>query len=75
MRRRHHLCRKRHSAGSRCHNSIVLTATVGGNGGVFFDNLSVTGGVPEPAVWAMMLAGFGLMGAALRRRRGALLAA
>ena len=28
-----------------------------------------TSGVPEPASWAMMVAGFGLMGAALRRRR------
>jgi hypothetical protein len=27
------------------------------------------GGVPEPATWAMMIAGFGLAGAALRRRR------
>lgn len=27
------------------------------------------GGVPEPATWALMLAGFGLMGAALRGRR------
>ncbi len=26
--------------------------------------------VPEPAVWAMLLAGFGLTGATLRRRRG-----
>jgi hypothetical protein len=31
------------------------------------DNVSVTG-VPEPAAWAMMLVGFGLAGAALRRR-------
>ena len=28
-----------------------------------------TGGVPEPATWGLMLAGFGLAGAALRRRR------
>ena len=28
--------------------------------------------VPEPAAWAMMIAGFGLAGATLRRRRGAL---
>ncbi|MBS0362520.1 MAG: PEP-CTERM sorting domain-containing protein [Proteobacteria bacterium] len=27
------------------------------------------GGVPEPATWALMIAGFGLAGAALRRRR------
>lgn len=29
----------------------------------------VVGGVPEPASWAMLIAGFGLTGAALRRRR------
>ena len=28
-----------------------------------------TAGVPEPATWAMMIAGFGLVGASLRRRR------
>jgi hypothetical protein len=28
-----------------------------------------TGGVPEPATWALMIAGFGSAGAALRRRR------
>ena len=27
------------------------------------------GGVPEPAAWAMMLAGFGLVGSAMRRRQ------
>jgi len=29
----------------------------------------VFGSVPEPATWAMMIAGFGLVGASLRRRR------
>lgn len=29
------------------------------------------GGVPEPAAWAMMLAGFGLVGAVMRRREKA----
>ncbi len=28
------------------------------------------GGVPEPASWAMLIAGFGLVGAVARRRRG-----
>ncbi|HEY0437051.1 MAG TPA: PEPxxWA-CTERM sorting domain-containing protein [Phenylobacterium sp.] len=31
-------------------------------------------GTPEPATWALMLTGFGLAGAGLRRRRGALAA-
>lgn len=30
------------------------------------------GGVPEPASWAMLIGGFGLVGGAMRRRRGAL---
>ncbi len=32
---------------------------------------SPTGGVPEPAAWTLMLSGFGLAGASLRRRRTA----
>lgn len=40
-----------------------------------FDDLTlgstqIGGGVPEPASWAMMIAGFGFVGAAARRRRG-----
>jgi hypothetical protein len=34
-----------------------------------FDGSGVTRPVPEPAAWAMMLVGFGLIGAMLRRRR------
>ncbi|MDB5497818.1 MAG: pyruvate-binding protein [Phenylobacterium sp.] len=38
-----------------------------------FSNVSTNGGgvlgIPEPATWTMMIAGFGLAGAALRRRR------
>jgi len=34
------------------------------------DNISVTSGaVPEPATWALMIGGFGMAGAMLRRRR------
>jgi hypothetical protein len=40
---------------------------------VVYDNITFgsvnPGGVPEPAAWAMMLAGFGLVGAAMRRRQ------
>ncbi len=34
-----------------------------------------TGAVPEPASWTMMIAGFGLVGAAVRRRRTGVVAA
>lgn len=54
----------------------------GGSGGQYlkagaqdyqnFTNNGVSGAVPEPAVWTMMIAGFGLAGAALRRRRTAM---
>ena len=62
------------------HFSYTVTAT-GSSAAVSFaglekeelyelDNVSVTGvGVPEPATWALMIGGFGLTGAALRRRR------
>jgi hypothetical protein len=33
------------------------------------DSVTIDGGVPEPAAWALMIAGFGAVGAALRRRR------
>lgn len=39
------------------------------------DGVSVQAAVPEPATWAMMLTGFGLVGAATRRRRTASVAA
>jgi len=44
------------------------------NDDIFFDNsgslsISVTGGVPEPATWAMILLGVGLVGAGMRMAR------
>ena len=38
---------------------------------IVFDDLSfiVQNAVPEPATWAMMIAGFGMAGAAARSRR------
>ncbi len=52
-------------------DGIAFNETYGANnGGVFLDNISVTGNtVPEPAAWALMVAGFGLVGAATRCRR------
>ena len=48
-------------------NTQFITADIGLNG--------VGGGVPEPATWAMMIAGFGLVGATLRRRKSAFISA
>ncbi|WP_310496049.1 PEPxxWA-CTERM sorting domain-containing protein [Sandarakinorhabdus sp.] len=48
--------------------SIVLA----GNGSYFDDVMLGTGAVPEPASWALLLAGFGLTGAAMRRRSSVL---
>lgn len=40
------------------------------NGRAFNGTLTYTGGaVPEPASWALMIGGFGLVGASMRRRR------
>ena len=48
-------------------NYMLLAATADGG--------AVGGAVPEPASWAMLIAGFGLTGAAMRRRRSTAVAA
>ena len=49
----------------------IVGATFGSYGNSFeFDDLVVGGVVPEPAVWALMIVGFGAVGFS-RRRRGA----
>jgi hypothetical protein len=46
--------------------------SVGGSSqGFGFGQGFTTGGVPEPAAWTLMIGGFGLAGALLRRRRAA----
>jgi hypothetical protein len=37
---------------------------------ITFGSATPGGGVPEPASWAMLIAGFGMVGAAARRRKG-----
>lgn len=46
---------------------IRTTFTLQAGPGV--DNVSLVEVVPEPASWAMLVAGFGIVGAAMRRRR------
>lgn len=46
--------------------SISSTGTFGVD--AILDNLSVSGAVPEPATWALMIMGFGAVGGAMRRR-------
>lgn len=43
-------------------------STQGGILNTGIDTIRAVGAVPEPAAWAMLLAGFGLAGAAMRRR-------
>lgn len=53
-----------------------LTTTVSGGNALFLTNglapfvaFEAINAIPEPATWAMLIAGFGLVGAAARRRR------
>ncbi len=48
---------------------IIAAAPDGGVTFTFYDSNPLAGGVPEPASWTMLIAGFGLAGAALRRSR------
>lgn len=45
---------------------------LGGAGAPFLAAATTVSGIPEAATWAMMIAGFGVMGLVLRRRGGAL---
>ncbi|MFN9846857.1 MAG: PEPxxWA-CTERM sorting domain-containing protein, partial [Alphaproteobacteria bacterium] len=47
----------------------VVGTTMNGRFGPNFQYTVQSGAVPEPAAWALMIGGFGLAGAALRRRR------
>lgn len=59
-------------------DKLIKSISFGPGGGTttntsfVFDNLTIGeagNGVPEPATWAMMIIGFGLVGASARRRR------
>lgn len=59
-------------------DKLIKSISFGPGGGTttstsfVFDNLTIGtagAGVPEPATWAMMIIGFGLIGASARRRR------
>jgi choice-of-anchor C domain-containing protein len=47
---------------------VFLSNNNGTNAGVLLDDVSVNA-VPEPASWALMIMGFGLVGSAVRRRK------
>jgi choice-of-anchor C domain-containing protein len=58
------------AAGTNTEISFSADASGGCCFGPAIDNVSITA-VPEPATWAMMIGGFGLIGATARRRRTA----
>ena len=65
------------AAGTSATLTFLDATPVGGGGGsnLALDAAAISGpeagGVPEPASWALMLTGFGAMGAVIRRRRDA----
>ena len=56
------------SSGAPFQSVVFMGGTTDFPHSVFYDNFAA-GGVPEPASWALMIAGFGLAGAAMRSRR------
>lgn len=62
------------NASRSTNGNVILQIDILSGGYAAFDNIKVSAenvqaGVPESSTWAMMIAGFGLIGAALRRRR------
>ena len=51
--------------------SVTFSITAGGQ---FFEIDNIYGAVPEPAMWAMLIGGFGMAGVALRKRRPVVMA-
>lgn len=67
------------SVGSISFAGIAKSIDFGGSANrVAYDNITfgstTPGVVPEPASWAMLIAGFGLVGAAMRRRKALIVA-
>lgn len=50
-------------------HSITTDGTVFGSGKVSYSGTINIAAVPEPAVWAMMILGFGVIGGVMRRRQ------
>ncbi len=64
------------TSGSELLNFLSIGTPTGLPPVALLDGVSLTGpGVPEPAIWSMMLIGFGGLGALIRRRRQAQVAA
>ena len=70
------------SGGGQMHGTLIVNNFTGGQYGGSMEmhaDKPYTGGlltppIPEPGTWAMMIAGFGLLGGVLRRRKAAILA-
>ena len=57
------------------HSNVTFITETGKYGTKFAHQSFAIAAIPEPTTWALMIGGFGLAGAALRRRRGAIAAA
>jgi len=58
----------RFDAGTSIPNNLITTSLQGGSSAVLYAT-GAAGGIPEPTTWAMMILGFGVVGAAMRRKK------
>ncbi len=55
-----------------CANALTVISSPSSAASFELDNIAVAPVVPEPATWAMLITGFGVLGGVARRRQRAM---